>query len=434
MLVSASWVLPISAEPIENGAVLIRGSRIVKVGTAADLAKEYPDEKHHDHPGCVLLPGLVNAHTHLAMTCLHGVIPSRPFTEWLAEVPRAWRALSPDDIAASIAFGAAHCLTCGVTVVGDIAYGAESIATCADMGLGGVFYWEVLGVAEENLAETLHDAEFPLDPSWRLGTRMRVGVSPHSGYTSGPGVLQATHRLATAQNAGYALHVAESPAETSLMRSGTGPLTELSRRLAVGFESPGVTPVAYLDRLGVLDGAAAVHCVDVKTRDISILVRKTIGAVLCPRSNAYLQVGPAPVAQLAGSRLPIAIGTDSLASNEDLDLFEEARTLQALHGGLTARDLVEMMTQTGARVLGLEGSFGVLAPEAQADMAVFRVSGNDPYEALMDQGGRRTARAVMSAGIWRMLEGSPTFGISVIERANHLAGQRATAALRAETL
>ncbi|MDP2400794.1 MAG: amidohydrolase family protein, partial [Actinomycetota bacterium] len=155
MLLTASWVLPIRSDPIRHGAVLIHGSRIAEIGPADELLARHPNEPHKEFGGCTLLPGLVNAHTHLAMTCLKGLIPSRPFHEWIARIPTAWRALGADDIAASIAMGAILSITSGVTVVGDIAYGPESLAICADTGLGGTFYWEVLGIKASELPYAL---------------------------------------------------------------------------------------------------------------------------------------------------------------------------------------------------------------------------------------------------------------------------------------
>lgn len=429
MLVTASWVLPISSSPIRDGAVLVKGSRIVEVGTAADLLARHPEQPRHDFEGCTLLPGLVNAHTHLAMTCLKGLAPSRPFHEWIARIPIAWRALSRDDIAASISHGAIQSITSGVTVVGDIAYGPESLAICADAGLGGTFYWEVFGITAEKLPRVLSEAEFPLDPSRGFDGRIRIGVSPHAPYTSGPDLLRATHTIARVQHAGYAVHVAESPAEEELMQAGTGPLADLAKRFAHGWKPPRTTTVRYLDELGVLDGAVAVHGVGVLPADAVLLAKRTAGVVLCPRSNRYLQVGDPPVARLERAGARLALGTDSLASNDDLDLFAEARALAALEPRLTPTRIVEMITRDGAEVLGLSEHFGILTTGSQADLAIYRVIGDDPYEALLAHAGRRTVEAVLAAGIWRVLEGTPVFGVSLIERASRLASQRAALAI-----
>ncbi|MDP2401142.1 MAG: amidohydrolase family protein, partial [Actinomycetota bacterium] len=259
--------------------------------------------------------------------------------------------------------------------------------------------------------------------------RLRAGISPHSPYTSGPELLRATHVIAAAQHAGYAIHVAESPAEEELMRSGTGPLAGVAERLALGWQAPSTSTVRYLDGLGVLENAVAVHCVNVLPSDIPLLARRTAGIVLCPRSNRYLHVGDAPSERLVASGARLALGTDSLASNSDLDLFAEARALAEAAPGLGARRIVEMMTIGGAQALGFSEQFGALRPGLQADLAIFRSDGERPYETLLAEAGRSTVEAVLAAGVWRMIDGAPTFGVSTIERASHLAGQRAALAL-----
>ncbi len=428
MLLTADWVVPVSSEPIRDGAVLIHGSRILAVGTAAELGASFEGQRR-DLPGCTIMPGLVNAHTHLALTCLRGVIPSMPFHDWITRIPRAFNALSPDDVVVSIALGAAHSMACGVTAIGDIAYGADSIAIAADTGLGGVFFWEVLGITPEQLPKTLGDAEYPTDPQAECRGRLRCGVSPHSVYTSGPELIKASHAMTRKQHAPFAIHVAESPAEEELVRSGEGPLADVARRLAAGFASIGDSEMAYLDGLGVLDGAIAVHCVNVTPDDAALMAGKVAGAVLCPRSNAYLHNGVPPVWTLEQAGVPLALGTDSSASNTDLDLFAEARALAAIEPRLSPSRLIEMMTIDAARILGIGADFGSLEPGRQADMAIYAVNGDDPLEALVAGAGRSTVESVMSAGVWRMLGGSPTFGVSPIERAAHLAGQRAALAL-----
>lgn len=430
MLITADWVVPISSDPIENGGVLLAsGGRIAEVGRADTLARKHPDAPRHDYPGCTVIPGLVNAHTHLAMTCLKDLIEPQPFESWIARIPIAWRALSGDDIAASISLGALRSIAAGVVAVGDIAYGPESISIAADTGLGGTFFWEVLGMELEDLPKALYDAEYPSDPVAGCRGRLHCGISPHAPYTSGPRLIQGAHKIAMAQGAAFAIHVAESSAEETLLARGNGPLADLADRLALGFEAPGATTVHYLDSLGVLDGMLAIHCTRVSEGDIRLLAAKAAGVVLCPRSNTYLRGGQAPVARLADSGVALGLGTDSLASNKDLDLFEEARALRALEPTLPAKRVLEMMTAEGARALGIDDRFGALEPGRSADLAIYAVTGDDPVEALVADAGRSTVRAVMSAGVWRVLSGAPVMGVSRIERGAHIATERASLAL-----
>jgi aminodeoxyfutalosine deaminase len=409
VLVHAGWVLPIASDPLRDGAVLVHGDRIVDVGPLDELVRAHPGEPVERNDGCVLLPGLVNAHTHLALTVLGGLLPSVSFGEWLPLLVRAMRALTPEALEASAALGARQCLEAGVTVVGDIAYGSASVHAARQAGLGGAFFWEVLGIQPDTLEQALADEGYPA-PSDRTppDPRIRAGISPHSPYTSGPGLLRAAHAFASAQRVPYAIHVAESHAEAELFEHGSGALAGTAGRFAMGLApGSGVTPVRYLDELGVLDGTLAVHCVQLRGDDIDVLAAKTAGVVLCPRSNAYLDEGPAPVAALEAAGTRLALGTDSSASNLDLDLLDEARAVRQLAPALAAERVVRMVTADGADALGMGGTVGSLAAGYQADLALFRCAADapDPYEGLIGCVGRPSLESVMAGGEWRVREG-----------------------------
>jgi cytosine/adenosine deaminase-related metal-dependent hydrolase len=314
----------------------------------------------------------------------------RPF---LARVTAAVQAMTAADFEASAAEGALECLRAGVTCVGDIAYGPGPLAACAGLGLGGVFHWEVLGIAAEELEATLAARGFPADCAHG---RARCGISPHTPYTCGPALLRRAADFARGRDLSFAVHVAESPAERELMLHGTGALADTAARLARGFTAPGVGSVAYLERLGVLPGALAVHCVSLEPGDAERLAAAR-GVALCPRSNAYLGNGAPPVAELRAAGVTLALGTDSAASNWDLDLFAEARALLALDAALTPRKLLRMLTRDGARALGLDDTVGALTPGLQADLAVVGTGPAPDPEA-----------AVMAAGVWRVRGGEHT--------------------------
>lgn len=409
MLIHAEWVLPIASAPVRDGAVLVRETRVRDVGPLEELAREYPGDPVERHDGCVLLPGLINAHTHLALTVLGGLLPSVSFGEWLPLLVRAVRTLTPEALEASVALGARRCLEAGVTVVGEIAYSAASQRIAREAGLGGVFFWEVLGVKPGGLGRALATHGYPARaPDTPGDPRIRAGISPHSPYTSGPGLLRAAHARTRAEGVPYAIHVAESHAEAELFEQGSGALAGTASRFAMGLApGSGITPVRYLDDLGVLDGALAIHCVQLKADDVDVLAAKTAGIVLCPRSNAYLREGPAPVAALEAAGTRLALGTDSLASNLDLDLLDEARVVRALAPNLTAERVIRMMTTDGAEALGMGDSFGSLAPGHQADLAIFRCAAEvaDPHEALLGCAGRPSLTNVMSGGEWRVRDG-----------------------------
>lgn len=406
MLITADWVLPVSRRPIADGAVYVEHDCIVSVGTVRDLAARYPDSERRDFPGCVLLPGLVNAHTHLALTGLGGLVGAMPFEQWLPRLITALASWGPADYAASATRGAEASLEAGVTVVGDIAYGAESRLAAAEHGVGGVFYLELLGMTAGQLPDALTDAGFPPAAGESCGERVRCGLSPHSTYTVGPELMRAATATARELGVPFAIHIAESDAEMQLLHDGTGPLAGTAERLAVGFEPPHSGAVAYLDRMGALEGATAVHLSHVRPDEIERLAATVRGAVTCPRSNRFLHNPLPPVTELLGSGIPVGVGTDSSASNDDLNLLAEVRVLHEELPELEPRLLIEMVTTMGALALGVEDRYGVLEPGMQADLALFRLGGtSDPETALVAHGGRDTVEAVLAGGTWRVLDG-----------------------------
>lgn len=431
MIIAGDWVILPGGRALENGAVRVNGSRIGDVGTRGELIARYPDAVVRDHPGCVIMPGLVNAHTHLALTALQGIArPEGDLDTWLARVTRGIMALDRNDFAASATAGAMRCLRGGVTVVGDIVYGPESPAAAGDAGLAGVFYWEVLGIRPTDLPDTLARIEFPSHPGSECPTRTRCGLSPHSPYTSGPTLLQAIKATTDHYSVGFAIHVGESLAELELLSAGTGPFAARAKRLAHDFVTPRSGAVKYLDRLGVLDGAVVVHAVHLMPGEAHLLAQKAAGVVLCPRSNTLLGNGRPPIRSLMDARVTLGIGTDSAASNDDLDLFAEARALKAMEPSLTSGRLVRMMTEEGAQLLGLGDTFGRLACGHSADIIAVEVgSTGRPIETVIHHASAEKIRTVISGGIARILQGAPTFPVTQAENAIARVARKAARAI-----
>jgi cytosine/adenosine deaminase-related metal-dependent hydrolase len=318
-----------------------------------------------------------------------------------------------------------------VTAVGDITYGPEAPSAALTAGLGGTFFWEVLGVPAPALYAELEKMEFPTEPEGSCGPRMRCGLSPHSPYTSGPRLLAAMHEAAGELRCPFALHAAESGAEVALLQSGTGPLAPVAERNADGFAAPGCGPLAYLDQLGVLVGATVVHAGHAGPSDVARLTATARGVVACPRSNAFLSNPVAPVARMIRAGIPVGLGTDSAASNHDLDLMAEVRALRETDSSIPATRLLEMVTTMGAIALGLEDRFVMLERGMRADLAVFRLGEtNDPIGAVVDRGGASTIEAVLSEGVWRILAGEPTEDLRQVELGASAARVKAEHALQ----
>jgi len=432
VLITGDWVLPVLGEPIRDGAVAVRAPLIVDVGPLKEMRERYPTLPIREHPGCVIAPGLVNAHTHLGLTSVARTVGRAPFPEWLGRVAAVMRALDADDLAASSTHGALMSIRAGVTTVGDIAYGPEAPAAAADVGLDGVFFFEVLGIAGEDLDARLAELEYPADAESCRAGRTVCGLTAHAPYSSGPGLIRAVRQTAIQRGVPFAMHLAESDAEVELLTSGSGPFVSLAARLAHGFTPPGCGPVEYAHRLEALDGTVAVHCVKATQPEIDLLARKAAGAVVCPRSNRILGNGEPPVREMRARGVRLALGTDSLASNDDLDLFEEARALRDLDRAIEPERLLAIMTIEGASVLGIQDRVGALTPGRYADViAVHTGRTDEPVEALLAHGSAATVRTVVSGGVLRVVDGKPTVLARPIEHASARVADKAARALRA---
>jgi aminodeoxyfutalosine deaminase len=404
MLVTAEWVVPVCGPPIHRGAVLVEGDTVRAVGEAPALAAHPLANVRHDFGQAIITPGLVNAHTHLTLSALSGVVPPQRFDSWISKLVTALRPWDIADHEASGVVGAEECLLAGVTAVGDIAYGAAEVTRAGAAGLGGVFYWELLGMHAEDVDDALVSLRYPAAASG--DGRVVYGLSPHSPYTLGPALLTAVADRARRLGVPNAIHVAESSAEIELLVSGTGPLAPTASRTAFGFQPPGTTSVAYLSDLGVLDDATVVHLCHVGAEDFGELATRVRGAVTCPRSNTYLGNPVPDVVGLREAGIPVGLGTDSSASNDDLDLLSEARLLRQLQPELDAVTLLAMATAEGARAIGASGRLGALRAGAFADLVVFGLdAGDEPVEAIIETGGAATLDSVMSAGRWRVRDG-----------------------------
>jgi len=403
----ARFVLPITAPPVAAGAVLVAGDTIRAVGRYRDLAP------HHagvvaDHGDAVLLPALVNAHTHLELSALAGQIPEGlDFGEWLGETATQAAALTDAAAAPAIDAAIAALVDTGTGLIGEVTGTGRAVAALARSPLAARVFHEVLAfdprAAEPALAaarERLAAGE-ALSPSG--AGRLRHSLAPHAPYTVSMRLLRLIRGVNGQDARPTTIHLAESPAESEFFATGAGPLAELKRRFGTtvsGWEAPGESPVVYLARLGWFEAPQlAVHLTQLSTRDVEILRRApAVTACLCPRSNRALGAGRAPASALAAAGIPLALGTDSLASAASLSLFDEVAAAAADYN-LEPGDLIAAATRGGARALGFGAELGALAPGYRARMIMVAAPpgvalGDDPYSVLLDGPGPARIRWV----------------------------------------
>ncbi len=409
-LFRARTVLPITAPPIEDGAVLVRAGRIEAVGPARELIEANPGVAVSDRPG-VLTPGLINAHTHLNYThAAHLFGNGKPFAEWIQGFPPIIASSTPQVWRDSAQAGIAAMLASGCTAAADVVTGAAALTAQRDAGLAGIGYYETVLVDQAGWAGRreawLADLDEALDGA-PTGAAAGVGISPHSAYTVDGAVLADLAGLARARGVRLHPHAAEQDDEVEFVATGTGLFAEWARDgdLALGLldGGSGRTPVAEYAAHGLIGtDVHLAHGVHVDAVDRQRLREQGTPVALCPRSNARLACGEAPVAAYRAEGNPVGIGTDSLASSPSLDLLAEARAVFDLaraqgspEPGL-AEWIVRALTLGGAKCLG-RNDIGRLEPGARADLAVFDVASGDPYRALVTEGAG-TCRLTVVAG------------------------------------
>lgn len=402
-LYTADVVLPVSPMTALRGAgVVVRGERIAAVGPARALLRAWPGARRVHLAGCALLPGLVDAHTHLCWSDARAPL-GEGFGPWLEAMTGHALGRTPAALAAAAEAGAADALARGVTAVGDSAPAPEVALALARVGLRGALHLEVFGPdpvrAEVALAAAAQGLA-RLRPA--VGPGRRVGLAPHAPYTVSAPLLRGVVDLALARGAPVSLHLAESREEDAFVRRGEGPLAARLRARGLDVAARDVSPVAWAAQAGALrPGVTLVHLTRADGDDLRRVEASGAAAVACPASNAALGHG-APPASLLASRAPRGLGTDSRASNPRPDLFDEARRARRAGAPLDDPGVLRLLTLGGAEVLGAADSYGALAPGRLADLIAVDLPADlgaaCPLEALAATATRDGVRLTVLGG------------------------------------
>ncbi len=397
-ILTASWVLPITSSPISRGAIAIESGRIAAVGPINEVQNIFPAAPVEDLGEAAILPGLINVHSHLELTVFRGCLEEPHFQSWIAELVRLKAGvLSADDLIASAKLGCIEAIKAGITTIADTSDSDAALAALIESGQRGVIFQECFGTMPDQADESLGELKRKLDAhAERLlkagsdaQSRIRMGISPHAPYSVSAKLFERTARLALDQKLDVAIHTAESEAEESLLRNGSGAFGDSLRRRDIEFNPPGCSTIKYFFRLGVLETAPLlIHCVKVDAEDIELMARRNARVAHCPKSNAKFGHGIAPLIEMQKAGIRIALGTDSVASNNTCDLIEEARFCSLIHRATRkdaafceAQEMLRLMTIYGARVLRMENEIGSIEVGKHADLVSIDLanSHNTPY-------------------------------------------------------
>jgi cytosine/adenosine deaminase-related metal-dependent hydrolase len=361
----AAWILPICSTPIRDGWLAVDGGRVHACGAGAA-----PAGTQTDLGRVAILPGLVNAHTHLELSWMRGRVPrgGDGMVGWVRRMLGIRRAAGQDDPAA-IAAGVAEARAAGTALVGDVTNTLAAVPALKAAGLAAVFFYELIGF---NVADSWRMASEAMEAVAKLETdRVRGTIAPHAPYSVSPELFRDIAREVDMRKTVSSVHAGESREEMTFLRDGKGPWREMLLQFNSWnpkWRPPDCGPIEYLDRLGVLTGRLlVVHAVQLGASELKRVADVDATIVTCPRSNVWIGVGEPPIQRFYASGARVAIGTDSLASVGDLNLFSELASIRSIAPHVPAARLLESATRAGAEALAFGGDLGVLAPGARAE-------------------------------------------------------------------
>jgi len=387
-LFRARRVLPLSSAPIDGGGIAVRGSEILAVGCWEDLVREHPAAGRRDLGDVILLPGLINAHCHLDYTMMRNALSGGgSFTAWIKRLNAIRRSLDTRDYLDAISSGLAELRRWGCTTVLNIESFPEVLPLRPESTIRVWWFLEVMDIrsrlgSEEALAGALgflgHSGE----------GRGGFGLSPHAPYTVSPELFELCSAYSARNRLPLCSHLAESEEEVEMFSKGSGEMHDFLASLGRSMrDCGGTTPVSAILGKGLLPpGSLLVH-MNCLTQSDKELLRSSAGVypvIHCPRTHAFFQRKPFDLEFFRGAGIPVLIGTDSLASNRDLDMFSEMREMASAFPGLAAREILEMASLRPAAAIGRAGLLGELSPGACADFMAIPDPGNgDPHEQVL---------------------------------------------------
>jgi len=378
--INADWVLPITSPPIKDGIVLTDGKAIKAVGSGKELSK-FPYDEIIDCSGKIILPGFVNAHSHLELTGFRGKIEKGlPFTDWARKVVSIRKDITENEIATAIKDGVDELISSGVTTVGDFSQTGITAKILNERGLRGTVFLEFSGFNPEQKDEKLRQLKELLN--YEIDSKLithhsslitvNFGIAPHAPYSVSPELLKESHNFAQEKRLPLAIHISEMLEEIEFIKNGSGAMKDLLIDFGVWNDKwmpPQTTPVQYLQNMGILKGAIGIHLNIVTEDDIRILKENDVSVVYCPGSNKWFgRNWKYPLREFLNNDINVVIGTDSLLSNEKLNMFYEMRVLKENFPDLENDIILKMATVNGAKAIGFEGEAGEIAVGRKADI------------------------------------------------------------------
>ena len=376
----ARWVVPVTHPPIENGCVVEDGGQIVYVGSSADA----PDGEDHDFGEAVLLPGLINSHTHLELTSMRGFLEDLCFNDWIDKLRSSRKeALTDEMLLDSARYGIVEGLESGITTYADTCATGFVMFAMIEMGVRGIMFQETFGSGPEQCEASIKALRARVaELATKQTDLVKLGISPHAPYTVSDILYKASADFAKEEGWLMGLHIAESASEQELVCSGTGAFAEEWKERDLEIKIRGRSPVAVLEKTGCLDTSPLlIHAVRLDAEDIALIASHNCTVAHCPASNAKFGHGIAPLTEYLDAGITVGLGSDSVASNNRMDILEEARlavlfqrAVKRNETTIPAHTALEMATIGGAKALRIGDRVGSLEVGKDADLSVFSLS------------------------------------------------------------
>lgn len=368
--------------PLPWGCMRIKGDRIGQVGTLEEMSRE-PGESIREFPDSILMPGLINAHCHLELGMARSMLPrGEPFPMWVSRLRKALDGATSENYRQAARLGILECLKNGTTTVVDVGNTGESMPELAALPIRSFPYLEVLGLNPESAPERLRQAKERLSLLPAATDLYHPGITGHAPYSCSVDLLRSLSGDSALRSGPFTLHVGESAEEALMFSEGRGALFDFCRRIFPELRwERHMSPIRFLGRNGLIPkGSLFAHCNHADGEDIRILAETETSVVHCPRSKAFFNHAGFQPESLREAGINICLGTDSLASNEGLSLFDEMAELHRNHPAIPCRDILAMATVNGAKALGLAGELGCLVPGARADFLAISLRHHPEYD------------------------------------------------------
>jgi len=383
--ISAGIVVPMNAPPMEDSVVIVEDGRIADIVERKNISDGIPVE---DHPEAILMPALVNAHTHLVYTAFRGLADDVDFYEWITgHIFPLGIDKREDEFRDSARTGITECFRNGITAIGEQHYTMHGLEAMRSLGMKGVYFYEVFGMGTLNLSRSIErDRKLITELSKETTEKIRIGIAPHAPYSVTPSMGRMVAEVAAEFGLPISVHIAETRDEVELFLKGEGRLASVRRMSRIPKPDGNRTPLKYFQELGLLNEIAMiVHGIYLSYKDLNKIKDFDTSMITCPTSNAKLGAGIARAGAWKNHGLNISIATDSPASGETFDLFEEMRRFVLLQRGITgetdsfsAEEIVRMVTVNPAKALGISGMVGDLRKGSCADMILLKSLDRNP--------------------------------------------------------